>query len=165
MAWFTEFRVDGESDEHMICFHLTLNYRLADGSLLHVEQEAAWCERCACFGSAELVPSVEDLRNRIRDLQTPNNKVRSFFRTEAAIGRAIAELETRLKWRGDRRSPARCLRCGSTEIVPVRFGDHFSVCFVSGKRVVQLRTGFADTAFWIAEFTPEGIARSTGPGK
>ena len=32
MAWFTEFRVDDETEPHMICFFSTLNYRLSDKS-------------------------------------------------------------------------------------------------------------------------------------
>jgi hypothetical protein len=157
MAWFTEFRIDGETEPCMICFFSTLNYRLPDKSLLRIEQEAAWCEACRSFGSAEVIPSIEDLNARVQDLQTPTQKLLFIFRTQEAISGAIDDLRTRLIWRAARRSPARCLACGSTAITPVRFGDD-RTCVVNGKRLTEAGQGFADTADWIAEYTSEGIA-------
>jgi len=161
MAWFTEFRVDDDTEPHMICFFITLNYRLHDKSLLAIEQEAAWCEGCRRFGSAEVIPSIEELKARVQELQTPTQKLLFIYRTQEAIRGAIAELHTRLRWRADRKSSARCLACGSTAITPVRFGED-RTCVVNGKRLTESGQGFADTADWIAEYTPEGIATS-GP--
>lgn len=161
MAWFTEFRVDDETDPCMICFFSTLNYRLPDKSMLGIEQEAVWCEGCRSFGSAEVVPSIEELNARIQELQTPTQKLLFIFRTQEAMNIAIAELHTRLRWRAARKSPARCLACGSTAITPVRFGED-RTCVVNGKRLTESGQGFADTADWIAEYTSEGIATS-GP--
>jgi hypothetical protein len=160
MAWFTEFRIDGETEPCMICF-LTLNYRLPDKSLLGIEQEAAWCEGCGSFGSAEVVPSTEELNGRVKELQTPTQKLLVMYRTQAAINRAIAELHTRLKWRAERKAPARCLACGSVAITPVRFGED-RTCVINGKRLIESGHGFADTADWIVEYSTEGIA-TNGP--
>jgi len=134
MAWFTEFRIDGETEPCMICFYLTLNYRLPDKSLLRIEQEAAWCEGCRSFGVAEVIPSIEELYSRIQELQTPTQKLFFIYRTQEAMGSAIDELHTRLRWRGSRKSPARCLACGSTAITPVRFAED-RTCVVNGKRL------------------------------
>src|SRR4051812_7799503 len=119
MAWFTEFRVDDETEPYMICFFSTLNYRLPDKSLLGVEQEVVWCEGCRSFGSAEVIPTIEQLNERIQELQTPTQKLLFLFGSERAMSRAIDELRTRLTWRASRTSPARCLACGSTSITPV----------------------------------------------
>lgn len=159
MAWFTEFRVHDDSQPWMICFYITLNYRLPDNSLLGIEQQAAWCEECGSFGSAEIIPSLEDLKTRIQELQTPTPKLLFIYRTQDSIRDTIAELHTRLRWRADRRSPARCLACGSTAITPVQFGEDRS-CVVNGKLLTETEQGFADTADWIAEFTSEGVATS-----
>jgi hypothetical protein len=157
MAWFTEFRVDDDPDPYMICFFSTLNYRLADGSTLGIEQEVAWCEQCGSFGVVEILPSVEELRERLQELQTPTQKHYFIYRTDDAIKGVIDELRVRLRWRESRKSPARCLACGSTDIHPVRFGEDRS-CVANGKRLVETGQGFADTDDWIAEFSSEGIA-------
>jgi hypothetical protein len=161
MAWFTEFRVDDETEPHMICFFLTLNYRLPDKSMLWIEQEAVWCGGCRSFGSAEVIPSIEELNARIQELQTPTQKLLFIYRTQEAITGAIDELRTRLRWRATRNSVGRCLACGSTAITPVRFGED-RTCVVNGKRLTESGQGFADTADWIEEYTPEGIA-TDGP--
>jgi hypothetical protein len=161
MAWFTEFRVDDETEPYMICFFSTLNYRLPDKSLLRIEQEAAWCEGCHSFGIAEVIPSIEELNARLQELQTPTQKLLFIFRTQEAIGSAIDELRTRLRWRASRKSPARCLVCGSRAITPVRFADD-RTCVVKGKRLTRSGQGFAETADWIAEYSSEGNATS-GP--
>src|SRR4051812_25932189 len=90
-------------------------------------------------------------------LQTPTQKDYVIYRTDDAVRRAIEELRVRLKWWESRRSPARCLACGSTEIEPVRFGKNRS-CVVRGKRLIEVEQGFADTADWIAVFSSEGAA-------
>ena len=161
MAWFTEFRVDDETEPYMICFFSTLNYRLPDKSLLGIEQEVVWCEGCRSFGSAEVIPTIEQLDTRNQELQTPTQKLLFLFGSEKAINGAIDELRIRLRWRAGRRSPARCLACGSTSITPVCFGED-RTCVVNGKRLTESGHGFADTADWIAEFTSEGVAIS-GP--
>jgi hypothetical protein len=161
MACFTKFRVDDETDPYIICFFSTLNYRLPDQSLLGIEQEAAWCEECRSFGSAEFIPSIEDLNARVQELQTPTQKHLFIYQTQEAIIGAIDQLRTRMRWRAARKSPARCLACGSTAITPVRFGED-RTCVVHGKRLTESGQGFADTADWIAEYTSEGIATS-GP--
>src|SRR5262249_20281761 len=140
-----------------VYFFSTLNYRLPDQSMLSIEQEAAWCEGCGLFECAEVIPSIEELYARIEELQTPTQKLLFLFRTQEAINVAIDELRTRLRWRATRKSSARCLACGSTSITPVRFGDD-GTCVVNGKRLTETSWGFSDTADWIAEYTPEGIA-------
>lgn len=161
MAWFTEFRVDDETEPYMICFFSTLNYCLPDKSMLPVEQEVAWCKGCRSFGSAEAIPSIEELHARVQELQTPTQKLLFLYGTKEVMNGAIDELRTRLSWRTARESPARCLACGSTAITPVRFGED-RTCVVNGKRLAESGQGFADTADWIAEFSSEGIAIS-GP--
>ena len=155
MAWFTEFRADDALDPIMVCFYSTLRYRLAVGSALHVEQEAAWCARCRSFGIAEVLPWVEELRGRLQELRSPTKVHYVLFRTVEGIGAAMDELRARLKWRQSRESPARYLAYGSTEVGPGRFGEDRS-CVVNRRRLVETGWGFADSANWVAGFSPEG---------
>jgi hypothetical protein len=81
MAWLIAFHADGAPDPHYVCFYITLKYRLPDGSTLGIEQQAAWCKECQSFGTAEFVPSVEELRQRIEELETPTQVRPSSFTT------------------------------------------------------------------------------------
>src|SRR5687768_16458955 len=123
MAYFDEFRVEGEAKEHFVAFFSKLNYRFDDGSTLKIEQEAAWCEGCQKFVCVECVPSAEVLAERIQALLDPSDMTSFLYPTPDAIEKALDELWVRLTWRLTRESPARCLRCGSTDIEAVRFGN------------------------------------------
>src|SRR5262249_38231172 len=130
--------------------------------VLGVEQEPAWCSRCKRFVCAEHVASVQELEDRIRELQTPSNKHDFLFGSDRGIEEALAELRVCLTWRETRQAPPHCLECGSTEITPIRF-DNEDTCIALGKRFIIEGGGFADMADWIAEFTPEGIRREMIP--
>ncbi len=157
MAYMIEFRADGESDSHIVCFFITLKYRLADDSTLCIDQEAAWCKHCQRFVTAERVPSLEELEQFIHELEAPTQKHYFIFGSKEGIRAGIVQLETQLRWRRNRESAARCLSCGSTDVMPVRFDENRSF-FLHGKRFVEVDQGFADTRDWIAEYTPEGLA-------
>jgi len=161
MAWLTRFRAEDDAEPHWVWFFLTLNYRLNDGSTLHIEQQAAWCEQCRRFGSAELVSSIDELRDWLEELQNPTQSIHFALPSADAIQGAIDEVQVRLRWFQTRKSPARCLTCGSTAITPIRFGED-GTCVVNGKRLIALEQGFADSQNWIAEYSSEGIAISKG---
>jgi hypothetical protein len=128
---------------------------------LYIEQQGAWCHQCRAFGSAEIIPLVEELHERIQEIETPTQKNIALNRSEAATRRELRVLRMRLKWRQSRESSARCLKCGSTDIEPICFGDDDDTCVAGGQRLTLTNRlyGHADTAFdWIAEYSPEGIA-------
>lgn len=157
MAGYVEFRVDNEAESVFICFYSTVNYRLADGTLLYIEQKAAWCNACQSFGTAEAIPSIDELHSRIAELKAPNQATYFVHGSDDGIREAIKETGVRLAWRETRQSLARCLTCGSADIVPVLF-DQDQTCVIQGKKLILIGRGFADTEPWIAEFTSEGLA-------
>jgi hypothetical protein len=74
------------------------------------------------------------------------------------ISEMLGELHRRLHWRRARISPPRCLECGSVEITPIPGSGAFAHP-QTGERVVVSDSGWADTAAWFAEFSPEGQQR------
>src|SRR5262249_55715999 len=78
------------------------------------------------------------------------------------VGDRLAELQLRIQWRQSRRSPPRCLECGSTAIVPIPGAGEF-LHPETGERVVVVSSGWADCAPWFAEFSPEGEQINTPP--
>lgn len=67
----------------------------------------------------------------------------------------VAELRRCVEWRKGRRSPPRCLECGSIGPIPIPMSGEFAHP-ATGERVVVGSSGFADTVPWYAEFSPEG---------
>ena len=67
----------------------------------------------------------------------------------------ISELQARINWRKMRRSPPKCLHCGSSEILPIPEAEEFDHP-VTGFRMKVEGQGFATTDGWRAEYTPEG---------
>src|SRR5262249_6046634 len=67
----------------------------------------------------------------------------------------VAELLRYLDWRRGRQSPPHCLECGAVDPIPIPASGEF-VHPGTGERVVVGDWGWADTAPWFAEFSPEG---------
>jgi hypothetical protein len=105
---------------------------------------------------AERVESIDELQDEIERLRNPDDEesqMIAFIGTP--VDERIAELESRIIWRQNRKSPAKCLHCGSTKIVPIPDAQEFAHPS-TGERVVVAGRGFASTDEWHAEFTPEG---------
>jgi hypothetical protein len=85
-------------------------YLLPDGSTLAVPYVPAWCSRCKAVVHAEELPELVSLKRQLRDWQTSA--------LEAEVRAWHQEwLEREIAWRSERTSAAKCLACGSTEIV------------------------------------------------
>lgn len=170
-----EFPDSGHESE-CVLFSSHLNYRLPDGERLHVRQTVAWCQSCGRFSLAELIESVADIEAELPGLIAQKDQLLAeSLRQSAAnqdmrrrdilgIGfdldwteRAIAEVPVRIAWRRKRQSPAKCLHCGTTNLLwfdDPRGGDPFTHP-QNGERVIS-SIEFASAAPWHAEFTPEG---------
>jgi hypothetical protein len=139
-----------------IAFSAYLNYKLADGSLLHVDQQAAWCPDCGRFVVAEFLPDLGELEKSLAELRAGDVK-----RLECLnfVGRSAAEemeqLSRRVAWRRARISAPRCLECGSPESVPLPAAEEFPHP-ATGEKVIVGSMVFADMEWWEAEFSPEG---------
>lgn len=154
---FTQFSFPDTNAEDVYAFYSAfLNYRLATGELLHVRQTECWCSVCKRIDMAERVESLEDLQTELDRRRHPDeeeSRIIAFIGTPIEV--RIAETELRIKWRRGRIAAAKCLHCGSTDLIRLPDSDEFRHP-MTGERVVVAGRGFASTAQWHAEFTPEG---------
>ncbi len=132
-----EFPDSGHESE-CVLFSAHLNYRLPDGERLHVRQTVAWCQSCGRFSLAERIESVADIEAELPGLIAQKDQLLAeSLRQSAAnqdmrrrdilgIGfdldwteRAIAEVPVRIAWRRKRQSPAKCLHCGTSNLLEI----------------------------------------------
>jgi hypothetical protein len=139
-----------------VLFSAFIDYRLDDGSKLHVEQAPAWCRSCRAFVVAESLQSIEELERAMGELQAgQTERLQLLAFIGKTVEEAMTELQKRLQWRRSRCIPPRCLHCGSVAIVPIPWSGEFAHP-ETGEQVVTGDSGFADTAPWFADFSPEG---------
>ena len=124
---FTQFTFPESDAEDMYALNSAfLYYRLPNGQLLHVRQTACWCSICNRIDMAELVESLEELEKELERLRKPDEKEsRMIAFIGTPIEQRIAETELRINWRRSRTSPAKCLHCGSTNIMPIPDAKEF----------------------------------------
>lgn len=157
---FTQYSFpDSGSGDTVALYSAFLDYRLPDGSFLHVRQQECWCPVCDCFVFAEDVPSLADLEAELARLLNPDEELQRVIAfLEVPVENRIAEARRRVAWRRNRKSPPKCLHCGSTNITIapyVQESEEFRHP-KTGERVVIAGRGFSDAAPWHAEFTAEG---------
>jgi hypothetical protein len=150
-------------------------YEFADGSHLDVYTEPVWCTRCLRVTNGEVIPTLESLDKQLAELGGPGSTLARLllppgvsaldfeenFRRER-----IDEARKRREWRLGRRSPAKCIHCGSTEIVALPHNQPVTVATGPTPITIILRvTGLCSTNFNEWFFTPEGdrIPRDTKP--
>ena len=162
---FVEYQLPESGRDEWVLWSAFIDYRLEDGSKLHVLQQPAWCRGCSRFVVAEQVPAVEALEAeiaRFRSADPDTLETWAFVSNGASVAEQVAELLRYVDWRKGRKSPPRCLECGAVDPVPVPTRGEFAHP-ATGERVVVKSGGFADTAPWFAEFSPEG-EQLAGPG-
>jgi hypothetical protein len=62
---YTQYRFPETRREEWVLFSAFIHYRFADGSKLHILQNAAWCADCDRFVLAEEIPSIESLESEL----------------------------------------------------------------------------------------------------
>jgi hypothetical protein len=124
---FTEFELTSSKRREFVAFSAYLNYRLPNGSALHIEQQEAWCPICNRFVVAERIPTIEELEQALIELSLGDaQRLKLLALSGRPIAEEATELVRRLEWRRTRLSPARCLECGSPAIRPLPPDDEFS---------------------------------------
>lgn len=154
---FIEYHGEAADRSEFVAFSAFLEYRLPDGSLLMVDQQPAWCPACGQFVLAERLSEVAELEAMLAAVkdQEPET-VRRLAVFSRSAEDEVAELTRRLAWRRGRRSLARCLHCGSDQIVAIPTGGEFAHPD-TGERMSVVSSGFASMERLVAEFSPEGI--------
>ena len=167
---FVEYRLPESGRDEWVLWSAFIHYRLADGSKLHILQQPAWCPACSRFVIAEEIPSVEALEEEIARFGSGDCdtlRTWAFVSDGGPVAERVAELSRYVAWRRGRQSPARCLECGAVAPVPIPTSGEFAHPR-TGERVVVGSSGWADTAPWFAEFSPEGeriAERVTAPDR
>lgn len=155
---FVEYHLTESGQDKWVLYSAFIDYRLADGTKLHILQQPAWCKACRQFVIAEEIPSVDALEEEIARFRLAKPDMLrewAFVSNGMPVEERINELLRYIEWRRGRQSPPRCLECGEVDPVPIPILGEFPHP-ASGERVVVGNSGFADTAPWDAEFSPEG---------
>lgn len=141
-----------------------LDYLLEDGTRLHVNQNDYYCTVCDCFVIGERIETIAELKYQIDQIENePESRHRKIAEYFGNVPKQIADLHVRIDWRRKRKSPPKCLHCGSTEILAIPEDDEF-LHPATGQQMKVTGRGFASTAVWQATFSPEGDRLNEPPG-
>jgi hypothetical protein len=112
---------DGGRSESLLLF-LGRYYRLADGSTQMIDEQAAWCTRCRRVIAAEQLRPLPELERKLAELQQGDKPLLDLLSALfGSVEEEIVNIRNKLEWRQRRTSSARCLNCGSEDIVPLPF--------------------------------------------
>ncbi len=159
-------------------------YRLSQREAIPIFAELAWCHACRRVVQAEKFVGVEEIRQEL--LRTGDwlpfsldrygegewvhleywlSRVDSKCLNSARTRRKayVRLLRSMLRWRRERRSPPRCLTCGSTKLEYFTAGDGVSVFATlvhpGCGGVISFRGYCIDIVIGgdVAEYSPEGL--------
>jgi hypothetical protein len=136
-------------------------YELGDGSHVDVRSKPVWCHQCGEFTDGESIEGFDEIDRHLTELRDPTSDLSRGLRYRQQI---IEQFEERRRWLIARKSPPKCLECGSAAIVLFPIGE--SVRNPSGPGwVVVTIGGHCSTSFNNRFYTPEGdrIPRDTKP--
>ena len=94
-------------------------YVLEGGRLLPVRVWPAWCEQCRTFTEAEQIFPAADEAKELSEVEHFANCPGHIPPDRRVFVWQLPELRLRKEWRGTRRSPAKCLDCGSVNITSI----------------------------------------------
>lgn len=120
----------------------------SDGRLFPIDRELGWCDDCGGFSPVENIPTPEKIEaqkmRRLKEEQELKEQIRAYrqllpwhkrysltavrlpddLSSRKSVvdsgAREIKESIARLRFLDGRKSPARCLACGSTQIAPTQ---------------------------------------------
>jgi hypothetical protein len=117
-------------EAHIAHRSIVLRYHLADGRTADHHRTFGWCACCATLRDIEAKFDTEALQ---REMETVQSQRQGWFTRvlDRALGgdgnrasqEQLSKLQTLLHIASSRRSPPRCLVCGSIETAEVRLGN------------------------------------------
>jgi hypothetical protein len=149
-------------------------YEFSDTDRLDLDSVPVWCHRCAKITHGESLPSLDEIDQQIHDLHDPASDLyhmtrhgvldEFFGKGQELLQEQLAKLQRRRQWRATRKSPPKCIHCGSAEIIELPLGKPVANPAGAGEIELQL-IGMCSTSFNEWFFTPEGdrIPRETQP--
>ena len=101
------------------------SYEMPDGSTITIERTFVWCGACRAIRWGEELAQLTALERELTAIETKESVtiselsswVDKYKTLEQIIDERVKELRERIQWRRGRVSSARCLECGSTDIV------------------------------------------------
>ena len=131
------YRVPGSGRSSLFLFSVAIElygsrgdrYELAKGTHIDLRSSPVWCRQCNGFTDGESIEAPEEIDRQIADLRDPTSELYRFCYPggTGSIGVDVLQLITKLnkrrRWRESRKSPPKCLGCGSTEIVLLPAGE------------------------------------------
>lgn len=137
-------------------------YEFPDGRRMEVETTPVWCRPCGRVTEGEEVETLAQIDRELADLHDPTSeRYRSTQRPPRDDGHElrlflIDRARRRRTWREVRVSPAKCLACGSADIVV--FPDQQPVPHPAGTGTVTVAcVGLCTTLPTGRIFTPAGV--------
>lgn len=134
-------------------------YVLSDGTYEEVMNTPIWCNHCQKVTLGESIGSLHELDTAITDASKPDTEAGRFYvemypkqkDREASIRFYQCVLTKRRKWLVDRISPAKCLTCGTVDII------HLSGRVDTSVEAISIRhTGFCSLLGKPRYFSSEG---------
>jgi hypothetical protein len=92
-------------------------YLFEDNSALTIRRQIGWCIECDCVAFIESVPTIEQLTVELETVSSKNSK------NSNDILEPIVDIKKRIEWRKTRKSPPRCLDCGSVDTSVLDFTE------------------------------------------
>lgn len=108
------------------------SYRLPDRRIVKVDRTLAWCDSCNNFVTMEQIPKPEETEERLaeasRQLEANKTPKKHLFldliklqipsnpKDIKLYKKTLAKAEALKDWRVIRKSPPKCLSCGSTNV-------------------------------------------------
>jgi hypothetical protein len=145
--------------------HRRFEYVFPDGHTEGIWDDGGWCWSCSGFVRVEVLRELSELEAELGEAKAAESERPDLFVHPARDGlpeiRLSHNLMRRVEWRRTRASPARCLECGSIEIVPLHGKSEFIHQLTSEK--VTVRRGdpyFRSSSRPPEQYTPEGIRLS-----
>ncbi len=147
------------------------SYELSDGVTVPIKKTFVWCGKCMAPRWGEVLPDIGSLETDLVGAREEDPCVVERLKTRAGahttidqlLANHIEKVRARLAWRRARRSPPRCLECGSVEISSFeqsgtrsgfeKWTRKHPVC--EGTIIVVALPALALDRSWI-RYTPEG---------
>jgi hypothetical protein len=100
------------------------SYQMPGDVRVTIRHQFAWCRVCGMVVVAERLPTSDQLTKELADVEQMANERPDVFASpvetaQEGIDRERKQLLCLIQIIEDRRSPERCLQCGSTSIIPI----------------------------------------------
>jgi len=135
-------------------------YRIDDESFERVYSDPVWCGTCRRFRNGERLESVEEVEKKLAERRDPLWRPpfeKAFPETKSEVREELVRnCEQRLEWRRRRVAPAKCLKCGSSEIIRLPLDEAVPHPGGKGRILVHIESAGGISPRGQTLYTPEG---------